>query len=562
MSKNTSWTFISAFDRVLELSKDSKLSKSFWKRCAGPLNYLTKELGLTKMQVVFVAVLIEKGMPMSWRDFADFYGCSRISVMVYSDDIEALKSMRWVVGCVRRDYGATCEGFRLAKGVVTALRHNQPFTPESIAGLSLQQFMDMMDRRLNIEIEAETYFGNIEEWLLQLCNANSHLPLCNEILNMQCDVHSKSLLLLAVSDYGSNADTPGEGLSYNFIDRMYEEIYKTDEMLCRLRDGEHILFKMGLMEHKCEDGIADHDRYVITSYCKDTLLAGYTPNRSRNRRASKVELGLTDCATIKEKSMFYNSDEQAQIEKLARLLSQENLQSVQERLAQEGMRRGLACLFYGAPGTGKTETVLQIARQTGRCIMRVDIAGMRDKFVGESEKNIRDVFRRYRDACKNNEVTPILLFNEADGILGKRTTISGDSNSSVEKMDNAMQNIILQELEDLDGILIATTNLTCNLDSAFERRFLFKVEFRKPDTEVKSKLWGSMLRDKITSDDARDLAGRYDFSGGQIENIARKCTIDSILSGKNPSVEEIEALCKVELIGDNNSGRRPIGFCA
>ena len=129
-------------------------------------------------------------------------------------------------------------------------------------------------------------------------------------------------------------------------------------------------------------------------------------------------------------------------------------------------------------------------------------------------------------------------------------------------MDNAMQNIILQELEELDGILIATTNLTCNLDSAFERRFLFKVEFKKPDTEVKSKLWGSMLRDKITSDDARDLAGRYDFSGGQIENIARKCTIDSILSGKNPSVEEIEALCKVELIGDNNSGRRPIGFCA
>jgi SpoVK/Ycf46/Vps4 family AAA+-type ATPase len=181
---------------------------------------------------------------------------------------------------------------------------------------------------------------------------------------------------------------------------------------------------------------------------------------------------------------------------------------------------------------------------------------MRDKFVGESEKNIKEVFSRYRKLCQNSEVMPILFFNEADGIFGKRSNCSG-SNPSVEKMDNAMQNIILQEMEDLEGILIATTNLTNNFDTAFERRFIFKIEFHKPDTDVKTKIWCSMLKD-ISADDAHQLASHFDFSGGQIENIARKRTVDYILSGKYASLDEIEGYCRAELLTGRE--RRSIGF--
>ena len=149
---------------------------------------------------------------------------------------------------------------------------------------------------------------------------------------------------------------------------------------------------------------------------------------------------------------------------------------------------------------------------------------------------------------------PILFFNEADGIISKRRE---NVESSVDKMDNAMQNIILQEIEDLDGILIATTNLTCNLDRAFERRFLYKVEFHKPDTEVKTKIWLSMLQD-ISEEEARLLSIHFDFSGGQIENIARKRTVDYILSGKYASLEEIESYCRTELL--NGKAQRRIGF--
>lgn len=84
------------------------------------------------------------------------------------------------------------------------------------------------------------------------------------------------------------------------------------------------------------------------------------------------------------------------------------------------MRKGFACLFYGSPGTGKTETAYQIARKTGRDIMIVNVSEIKSCWVGESEKNIKALFDRYREYVRSYEVAPILLFNEADAIIGIR----------------------------------------------------------------------------------------------------------------------------------------------
>ena len=259
--------------------------------------------------------------------------------------------------------------------------------------------------------------------------------------------------------------------------------------------------------------------------------------------------------TIKEKELFFNESEQQQIERLTSLLNPDNFPSIQQRLEEQGMRKGFACLFYGGPGTGKTETVLQIARQTGRDLMQVNIAGMRDKYVGETEKNIKAVFSRYRDLCRNADVMPILFFNEADALFNKR---SQNTERSVDKMENAMQNIILQELEDLDGILIATTNLTSNLDKAFERRFLYKVRFDKPSVEARSRIWSTMIPE-LSEEEARSLAEDFDFSGGQIENISRKRTVKELIDGVQPTLAQLREYCAEENIGER-SERRRIGF--
>lgn len=135
-------------------------------------------------------------------------------------------------------------------------------------------------------------------------------------------------------------------------------------------------------------------------------------------------------------------------------------------------------------------------------------------WVGESEKNIKQVFDNYRAKAKECRITPILLFNEADAIIGKRQE---GAERAVDKMENSIQNIILQEMETLDGILIATTNLAQNMDKAFERRFLYKIKFEKPTTEARMSMWREMIP-VLKEEEVRILATKYDFSGGQIEN--------------------------------------------
>lgn len=168
----------------------------------------------------------------------------------------------------------------------------------------------------------------------------------------------------------------------------------------------------------------------------------------------------------------------------------EEFNSVCQRLSDKGLRKGFATLFYGSPETGKTESVYQIAKATGRDIMCVDISSIKSCWVGENEKSIKAVFDRYSQFVDKSEVAPILLFNEADAVIGKR---SENPERSVGKMENSIQNIILQEIENLEGLLIATTNLSQNLDKAFERRFIYKIKFEKPDIKAKQSIWKSMI---------------------------------------------------------------------
>ena len=170
-------------------------------------------------------------------------------------------------------------------------------------------------------------------------------------------------------------------------------------------------------------------------------------------------------------------------------------------------------------------------------------------------KNINKLFDQYQELVSKAPITPILLFNEADAIISKRQE---GAERAVDKMENSIQNIILQKMETLNGILIATTNLAQNMDKAFERRFLYKIKFNKPSIEARMSIWREMIP-SLSEADARVLASKYDFSGGQIENIARHYTIDTILHGDiNNIVETLSNYCDNERI--ETTVHRKIGF--
>ena len=149
---------------------------------------------------------------------------------------------------------------------------------------------------------------------------------------------------------------------------------------------------------------------------------------------------------------------------------------------------------------------------------------------------------------------PILLFNEADAILGKRINV----NNSVDKSFNALQNILLQELEDFEGIFMATTNLADQLDKAFDRRLLYKIDFKRPDTLVRKQILTNVFSDcdELVLD---KLNQEYLLTGGQIANIKKKLLVKSILDTKINKEDYLLTLCKDEFILNQNT-RNPIGF--
>jgi SpoVK/Ycf46/Vps4 family AAA+-type ATPase len=322
-----------------------------------------------------------------------------------------------------------------------------------------------------------------------------------------------------------------------------------------LKSGKHHLMEIGLIENVNQNGMANTQYFRLTDKAKENLLSEINISESMGQRGKDFILANT----IKEKELLYNDTEAEKIEELNQLLRPDSFVEVQKLLAENGMLKGFACLFHGAPGTGKTETVYQLGRQTGRDIMVVDISETKSMWFGESEKLIKRVFDRYKRIVKSGGLTPILLFNEADAVIGKRREL-GNAHSGPDQTENAIQNIILQEIENLDGILIATTNLTKNMDKAFERRFLYKIEFEKPNLQTRQLIWKSVIRD-LSDNDCKVLAEKFDFSGGQIENVARKGTVNSILRGIKPSLEAIVSYCRDELITEPENETK-IGFTA
>ncbi len=203
--------------------------------------------------------------------------------------------------------------------------------------------------------------------------------------------------------------------------------------------------------------------------------------------------------------------------KVAKLLSQWGIKS-----SKKGIEAKL--IFYGSPGTGKTMTALSFAKTLKREVLSFDCSKILSMYVGESEKNVRKIFDSYKELVKKSKTQPILLLNEADQFLSSRT--SGAASGS-DKMHNQMQNIFLEQIEQFEGILIATTNLLENIDPAFSRRFDYKIEFAKPNFAQRVELWKKMLPKNAKYSDDFDVErlAKHELSGGQIKVVIKNTAL-------------------------------------
>jgi len=169
-------------------------------------------------------------------------------------------------------------------------------------------------------------------------------------------------------------------------------------------------------------------------------------------------------------------------------------------------------LFDGPPGTGKTFTAEILATELRLPLYRVHIPNVVSKWVGETERNIAEIFVRARAA------RAMLLFDEADSLFGRR---SANASSANDRYANMEVNLLLQEIERYDGITVLTTNLFGNLDEALQRRIQFRVTFPFPEPEERGNIWKMLTPPEAPLDDSvnfAQLGKEFELAGGHIKN--------------------------------------------
>ncbi len=294
-----------------------------------------------------------------------------------------------------------------------------------------------------------------------------------------------------------------------YLDSALKDIYdkQSDIMVQSIRwqNEEHILQTSGLAEL----GEQSFFGSIKVDLTDDGLELFLGEDADKFKKKDKTN-DLLSVDKIKAKNLYYSDELDKEISFLRSSIQPDAFAQLQERLEEQALPKGVAAIFYGSPGTGKTETVYQLAKATGRDVMQVDISEMKTCWYGESQKLVKGVFAKYERLCKKAKNLPILLFNEADAIFGKR-------------------------LE----------NTVSSLDPAFERRFLFKVKFERPSLEAKKQIWMDKLNG-LGEDEAEVLAETFNLSGGEIENVVRKVTMNRVLTGAGYSLDYLKDLCSQE----------------
>ncbi len=546
MATKQKMDLLTAVEQIVDQAKGTGLSPEFYRKAARHIKYVADKMELTGEQAVMMALFIDNSdnTSITMRDMGKFLECRTTRILKYMADIDELEKKE-LVRCSRRSHQIS---YRVPIEVLEAFKKNEKFEPKECTGLSCLELFGELEDIFELRNENELTYENMVEKIQHLFECNKQLLYVQKVLSYGLDDDDKMLLILFSHLFVNNTD---DNIRFYDLDFLYEKRL-WNHVKSQLNRGDHVLMENKMIEYINSDGFVDRESFRMTDKAKRDLFS------ELNLAALNKNVKCGDVVKSEEiapKRLFYGEKISAQIEELGKLLENEQYFQIRSRMKESGFRCAFTCLLYGAPGTGKTETVLQLARQTGRDIMQVNISQIKSCWVGESEKNIKQLFDTYRAKVKDSTIAPILLFNEADAIIGERME---GAKSAVNKMENSIQNIILQEMETLDGILIATTNLAQNMDKAFERRFLYKIKFEKPTIEARVSMWHEMIP-SLNKEQCHALASKYDFSGGQIENIARHYTIGKILHGESTNVvEEISSYCDNERL--ETKEKRRIGF--
>lgn len=525
--------------------KDSNMKIEFEKDVKKSLEEVVCFLEITDTQAILFSTVFMLSFNQSCIDISDIaehMKSSNLKVASFLPDLEVLVSRKLIQYYNRsinphRKIKDTIHdiSFNISRRVLDAIMNEDPGLIKSNLEMDMVSLLEYIYQLIEDRDDEQITYEELIQETEELMIANHELSFVKRINKLDLMDSDRIVLLYVCREIINMEDDVDLSRCLNkiFSDPRWRYHKRRSLVL-----GKNQLVKKEILE--LNDGVFRSDKDIkLTDHGIEML---FEEDIKLLEQKEKQDKNLLKHEDIKPVKLFFKKELQVQLNNILKVLEEDNYKTTLERLVQKNMPQGITILLHGAPGTGKTAMAYQIARMTGRDIIQVDISNTKSFWYGESEKKIRKIFTDYFQTVDKKGLTPILFFNECDAVFGKRKEVG---NSTVDQTENAIQNIILQALEEMKGILIATTNLTVNLDKAFERRFLWKLRFDKPTQEARSKIWRTKLP-YLKEREARTLASTFTLSGGNIENIARKVVMHEILHGAQPTITEIHELCREE----------------
>ena len=548
-------------EKIVYAAENQKLDLEKMEEVRQEIRTLGKFLKISPLQTVLFSTIFALSLDeeASINTMADFYGCSPMRLMTMYNDIDSLGHKRLIERC--NNFLAVNQNVREIKyevpvNVVESLKSHNPqliTDEEKESRKDLSAFMNKLLQTFDKYMESRITFSQLLErttWLIRQYGDDPFVRFVDDQLTAPA---SKLVLFIILFE---KTLTNNRLVLAQLGDHIFEGITERFHFKQQMLSGSHELLTRQMLI------LRDRQRlFNATVWLSDKVTEHLAGHRLPQRRDKDEELPspgkVINASGIKEIPLFFNGDLQDDTELLERLIRDNNLATVKKRLSKSKITPGITALMYGPPGTGKTEFAYQLARKTGRDLMAIDLSLVKSKWIGESEKEVKKIFDDYHALRKSSSRTPILFLNEADGLLTKRVSISDDDNGSMQSQ-NAMQNILLQEMEDFEGILLATTNMHKNFDKAFDRRFLFKIQFEEPDAEVRQIIWQTRLPE-LTEEQAAALAAKYTLSGGEIENVIKQALLQQMAGKGEDLYTLLEKNCNKE---KRYNGReiRKVGF--
>lgn len=544
MEEELKFNLIDLISLIAKGLRHSELSDDALANVSNQCKILANYLNVNEQQAMLFAVvfvLYAKLPSVNIRELYSFFNIDFIEGLKFRFDIEVLLNKELIdfeeyYSKQRRKRNLINTGLIIPESVINSIYTNCELKQKQVEKLDIYEFCDTVTAYINDRYEDKIDTNDLFRYIKELEEANTEIEGIEYLLKMRLLIEERILLYVMIYDMTTTAN-------FTSIERILKAIY--DNARLRLNKFRELIFKKNVLFdleyiNLHEAKFSNDAQLELTSFGMEILLG----EDAILYQVKKKNKDILSHEEIKPVKLFFDGKLKQEIDFLSESLKDENFVELKSRLTAKNMVSGINAILYGGPGTGKTELCFQLAKATKRDIFQVDLSETKDLYFGQSEKKIKDLFTRYNSLLSKSEIAPVLLINECDGLFSRRLT---NTQRSTDQTINTIQNILLEELERFQGILLATSNLAENLDSAFERRFLFKIQFEKPSIEVKLKIWKSKLS-WIDNCFAAELSERFDLSGGQIDNIVKKIIMNEVLSGKLPTTDEIIDFCIAETI--------------